>query len=170
MPKAVTDIVSGVLGANNGRKEQQALNQSSDSMKSMLQQGYKVAGLDPKVQAQILDRYRNMVRGAQADRGIYNSGPALQQESEIMPRVEQGLKNDYFQQLMQLASGYGGQARTRAIGYDMGQGTANSWGSVAGGGANLGISALEMMMNGGMSSSHGYNMPSSLAQTQFGQG
>jgi len=53
-----------------------------------------------------LGKYREQFRAGQAERGIFSSGVAAGQEGEVMPQIEQRLREAQVRQLLDIAGGY----------------------------------------------------------------
>lgn len=151
MAKSVGKIVGGVLGAVSNKKTGEAITQAGDSSKANLGRASKLVGTDPKVQAQIMAQYQDMIRAAQADRGVYSSGPSIQQESFLMPQMEQGFRDKQFQQLLQLAGGYKNPAQMYGMGGDFQNLASQGWANFGTGAAEMGSEAIKAGMTGGMS-------------------
>lgn len=67
-----------------------------------LQQMMKTGGLTPEARMSRENRAKQNIRGAQADRGMFNSGLAVRQESEILPEIQAQMDQQDFSNLGQM--------------------------------------------------------------------
>src|SRR3990172_748852 len=103
--------LAGLYGAYQGYKGQEGALSDLAGLESryggLLGRQEELAGLDPAVAAQMQRRAQQSLRGAQAERGIYESGVAAAQEAELMPQIEQSQKAWQLQQLAGITPQYG---------------------------------------------------------------
>lgn len=67
-------------------------------LKEMMQRG----GLTPEARTSRENRAKQNIRGAQADRGMFNSGLAIRQEGEMMPEIQAQMDQQDFGNLGQM--------------------------------------------------------------------
>ena len=141
--------LAGIYGAYQGYKGSEAaqedISRYEGSVESNIKRQEELAGLDPAVAARMKHEASQELRGAQAERGIFESGVAAKQEAELMPQIEQQQKAWQLQQLAGISGQYSPlmeSAGRRAGTYqDMaggfGQALAGSGGGGGGGGFDL---------------------------------
>lgn len=99
-------LLGGYLGY---RGSQDATNQASnlaDKGTGYLDRAGQLAEIDPAALTAQEARAKDTLRGAQADRGIFNSGVGARQEAEVMPMVNANLQQLAFQNAMQMGQAY----------------------------------------------------------------
>ena len=94
------------MGTMQQRKAGQRLGQFQDVQSSLLGQAQGLAGLSPEAQRLMMQRSKEGIRSAQAERGIFDSGVGAQFEAESLPLIEQQLRQQQFNAMMGLAQGY----------------------------------------------------------------
>jgi hypothetical protein len=129
--------LAGLYGAYQGYKGQEGALSDLAGLESKygrnIERQEGLAGLDPRVAAQMKHQAVQDLRGAQAERGIFESGVAAKQEAELMPQIDQAQRAWQLQQLAAINPQYALPMETsmrRAGMYDTG---AEAGGILAGG-------------------------------------
>jgi len=138
--------MAGLYGAYQGYKGQEGalsdLAEQESRYGGNIARQEELAGLDPRVAAQMKRQAVQGLRGAQAERGIYESGVSAAQEAELMPQIEQSQRAWQLQQLAAINPQYQTLMETsmrRAGMYGTGEeaGAALAGGEEGGGGFDL---------------------------------
>jgi len=102
-PLQLAGMLTGIPGA---RQESRRTSQIQDVQMGLLGQGKELAGISPEARARMLAQAKEGIRASQAERGIYESGVSAAQESELMPMIEQRIREQQLQQILGITGGY----------------------------------------------------------------
>jgi len=99
-------IASMVLGTQGQSQALGRLGQLQDMQLSSIGEARNLAGLSPEARKSLMNQYREQLRAGQAERGIYQSDVSAAQEAELMPMIEQRLRDQQVQQLLGISGAY----------------------------------------------------------------
>ncbi len=101
-------VGGGLMQMNAQRQAQRRMSQMQDQQMAALGQARQAAtGPLSAAQQDLLNRQREQLRGAQASRGIFESGVAAGQEGELMPQIENQFRQQQMNAMLGLAQGWG---------------------------------------------------------------
>src|SRR3972149_4240729 len=111
MPQAILPLAMigmQIPGMISARKQEKRMSQKQDAQLARIGEAEQMAKGGPLSEANLaeLGKYKEQFRAGQAERGLFSSGVSAAQEGEVMPQMEQRLRDAQVRQLLDVAQGY----------------------------------------------------------------
>ncbi len=99
-------LAGGVMGHLGQQKQLRAAGALEEEQLGLLREGREIAGISPEARKLMAERAKEQLRGAQAERGIFQSGVSAAQEAELLPLIEAQMQQQQIANIGSLVGGF----------------------------------------------------------------